>query len=205
MVLGRVELTLDLEWHSGIFRHIFTFQVHTVQCVKSTLSLVGSQWPPFAIGTHSDQYYDAPKKTLCLWRALPVPKDCEESNHVNVLNWATPPCSKSTFKQYGGWLNTLQIRVIFDQYEKENQKKKRKLPAGLKAATCISGGSGVLFPAAPLYIPHIYTYSIQYSMLYLTHIGLHYIAFQIPHPYTRCTYYISPVRYARSWHLLSEW
>ena len=64
MVLGRVELTLDLEWHSRIFRHIFTFQVHTVQCVKSTLSLVGSLRSPFAIGTHSDQYYDAPRKTL---------------------------------------------------------------------------------------------------------------------------------------------
>jgi len=86
MVLGRVELTLDLEWHSRIFRHIFTFQVNTMQCVKSTLSLVGSLRSPFAIGTHFDQYYDAPKKTLCLRRALPVPKDCEESNHVNVLN-----------------------------------------------------------------------------------------------------------------------
>ena len=30
-------------------------------------------------------------------------------------------------------------------------------------------------------------------MLYLTHICLHYIAFQIPHTYTRCTYYIYPL------------
>ena len=168
MVLGRVELTLDLEWHSRIFRHIFTFQVHTVQCVKSTLSLVGSLRPPFAIGTHSDQYYDAPKKTLCLWRALPVPKDCEESNHVNVLNWATPPCSKSTFKEYGGWWNTFANMCHLRPIWKRKLKGEKNLPAGLKAATCISGGIRCsLSSCAPIYPKHIYLqYAIQHAMSY---------------------------------------
>ena len=166
MVLGRVKLTLDLEWHPIIFRHIFTFQVHTVQCVKSTLSLVGSLRSPFAIGTHSDQYYDAPRKTLCLWRALPVPKDCEESNHVNVLNWTTPPCSKSTFKEYGSWWNTFANMCHLRPIWKRKLKGEKKTPSWAQGSHLHQWGiRRSLSSCAPIYPKHIYLqYTIQHAI-----------------------------------------
>ena len=160
MVLGRVKLTLDLEWHPIIFRHIFTFQVHTVQCVKSTLSLVGSVRSPFAIGTHSDQYYDAPKKTLCLWRALPVPKDCEESNHVTVLNWA------AMFKEYGGWWNTFASTCHFRPIWKRKLKGEKKTPSWAQGSHLHQWGiRRSLSSCAPIYPKHIYLqYTIQHAI-----------------------------------------
>ena len=175
MVLGRVELTLDLEWHSRIFRHIFTFQVHTVQCVKSTLSLVGSVRSPFAIGTHSAQYYDAPKNTLCLWRALPVPKDCEESNHVNVLNWATPPCSKSTFKEYGGWWNTCEYVSFPTNMKNKIKSGKENSQLGSRQPLASVGDQAFSFQLRP-YIPQTYILTVYYTACYILLMFTLYIA-----------------------------
>ena len=156
---------------------------------------------PFAIGTHSDQYYDAPKKS---------PKGSARAQGLWGIQSReffklSHPAMFKEYIQGVRLMKYLQIRVISDQYEKEIKSRKENSQLGSRQPLASVGGSGVLFPSAPLYIPNIYIYSILYSMLCLTHVCLHYIAFQIPHPYTRSTYYISPEWYARSWHLLSEW